>query len=240
MKEQILEKLHDLEVRKNITVLYAAESGSRTNGYANKDSDYDIKFIYRHNDISRYLVLDSFDDVILEDDGFLDMMGWDIKKALYLHFKSNASLKEWLESPIVYVPDEIGLFCNLPEFNRETLRQQYYGQALKTNKKYIKGSDLRERKTVKKTLSLIRSNMTWMELSENPLQVSDEVSEAISNLKENYMNLTPDEITDEDLDLVHSWIDDSLKSFERSGFKSPKRNIEDYNVRFREIIGLIS
>lgn len=82
--------------------------------------------------------------------------------------------------------------------------------------------------------------MAWMELSENPPQVSDEVSEAISNLKENYMNLTPDEITDEDLDLVHSWIDDSLNSFERSGFKSPKRNIEDYNVRFREIIGLIS
>ena len=80
--------------------------------------------------------------------------------------------------------------------------------------------------------------MAWIELSENPPQVSDEVSEAISKLRKNYMNLTLDEIADEDLDLVHTWIEDVLNGFEKSKFKAPKRDIEDYNVRFQEIIGL--
>lgn len=238
MNEQILEKLHELEVNENITILFAVESGSRTHGYANKDSDYDIKFIYKHNDISKYLVLDNFEDVIQKEDGLFDMVGWDIKKALNLHYKSNASLNEWLMSPVIYIPDEIGLFRDLPEFNRETLRHQYYGQALKTNKKYIVGSDLRDKKIVKKTLYVIRCNLTWMGLSENMPHVSDEVSKAISNLRNAYVNLTLDEITDEDLELVHAWIGDSLNSFEKTKFKAPKRNIEDYNVRFQEIIGL--
>ena len=238
MKKQILEKLHDLEVNENITILYAVESGSRTHGYANEDSDYDIKFIYKRNDISKYMVLDNFCDVIQKEDELFDLMGWDIKKALNLHFKSNASLYEWLNSPVVYIPDEIGLFRDLPEFNRETLRHQYYGQAIKTNRKYIVGSNLRDRKIVKKTLYVIRCNMAWIDLSENPPQVPDEVSEAISNLRKNYMNLTLDEIADEDLDLVHTWIEDVLNGFEKSKFKAPKRDIEDYNVRFQEIIGL--
>lgn len=238
MKEKILEKLHDLEVKENISILLAVEVGSRSWGYANKDSDYDIKFIYKHNDISKYLVLDNFEDVILKEDGLFDMGGWDVKKALNLHFKSNAGLREWLTSPIVYISDEIDIFRNLPDFSRETLRHQYYGQAIKTNKKYIIGSDLRDKKIVKKTLYVIRCNLTWMELSENKPQVSEDVLKAISNLRESYKNLTLDEISDEDLELVHSWIEESLNSFENSKFKSQKRNIEEYNVRFQEIIGL--
>lgn len=238
MKEKILEKLHDLEEKENITILLAVEVGSRSWGYANNDSDYDIKFIYKHNDISKYLVLDNFEDVILKEDGLFDMMGWDVKKALNLHFKSNASLREWLTSPIVYISDEIGLFRNLPDFNRETLRHQYYGQAIKTNKKYIIGSDLRDKKIVKKTLYVIRCNLSWMELSEDKPHVSDDVLKAISNLREAYKNLTLYEISDWDLELVHSWIEESLNSFENSKFKSQKRNIEVYNVRFQEIIGL--
>ena len=240
MKEKILKKLHELEVRENITILYAAESGSRTHGYCNKDSDYDIKFIYKHNDISQYLVLNNFEDVILEEDGLFDMVGWDIKKALNLHYKSNAGLKEWLDSPIVYIPDEIGLFKNLPEFNSVTLMNQYYGQALKTNKKYIAGSNLRDKKIIKKTLYVIRCNFSWMELSQNPPQVSDDVKEAISNMTEAYKNLAFDDITDEDLQLIHTWINDSLDnfSFEKPKSKAQKKDVEEYNVRFQEILGL--
>lgn len=240
MYERILKKLHELEAEENITILYAAESGSRTHGYSNDDSDYDIKFIYKHNDISRYLVLDSFKDVILEEDGLLDLMGWDIKKALNLHYKSNAGLMECMSSPMVYVPDEIEMFRGLPEFSPVTLRNQYYGQALKTNRKYILKSDLRDKKIVKKTLYVIRCNRTWMELSENPPQVSDEVNQAISNITQAYKNLALDEITDNDLDLVHTWINESLDnySFEKPKSKSAKRDIEEYNVRFQEIIGV--
>lgn len=238
MKEKILEKLHELEVKENITVLLAVEAGSRSWGYNNEDSDYDIKFIYRLNDISRYLVLDTFEDVIQIEEGKFDFVGWDVKKALNLHFKSNANLKELLESPIVYVPDEIGIFDGLGEFNTETLRHQYYGQALKTYRKYIQGNDLRDKKIVKKTLHVIRCNMVWMELSEMDYIISDDVNDAIQKLRDAYSNLTIDDVSDDELELVHSWIGESLGMFEKSKFKAPKKDIEDYNKRFQEIIGL--
>jgi hypothetical protein len=184
--------------------------------------------------------LDTFEDVIQKEDGLFDLMGWDVKKALNLHYKSNASLKEWLESPITYIPDETAIFEGLPEFNPVTLINQYYGQALKTNKKYIVGSDLRDKKIVKKTLYVVRCNLTWMEMSQNPPQVPEEVNDAVLNLKNAYRNLTLDEITDGDLELVHNWIKDSLDnfSFEKPKSKASKRNIEEYNERFQEIIGL--
>lgn len=239
MKEEILTKLAEISETENITVLFASEVGSRTWGYNNESSDYDIKFIYAHNDISKYLVLDTFDDVILCEYGVFDFMGWDVKKALNLHFKSNANLYDWLSSPLVYVPDEIGIFEGLPQFNRETLRHQYYGQAYKTNKKYILGNDLRDKKIVKKTLYVIRCNLAWMELTgEDAPQMPKEVCDAVSRLRLAYNDLTFEQISDEDLELVHNWIGESLDGFSKTKFKAPKRNIEDYNNRFQEIIGL--
>lgn len=57
-------------------------------------------------------------------------------------------------------------------------------------------------------------------------------------MKETCKNLTLDEISEEDFEFVYSWIGDSLNNFEKSKFKAPKRNIEDYNNWFQEIIGL--
>jgi predicted nucleotidyltransferase len=166
-------------------------------------------------------------------------MGWDVKKALNLHFKSNANLKDWLDSPIVYVGDESGIFEGLPEFNTEILRHQYYGQAQKTNKKYIVGNDLRDKKIVKKTLYVIRCNLAWIELTEeNRPEVSDEVCQAIARMRQAYSDLAVDEISDGDLELVHNWIGETLDGFSKSKFKAPKRSIDDYNERFQEIIGL--
>ena len=132
MKEQILHKLEEIEKRENVTVLYAVETGSRAWGHANENSDYDIRFIYKHNDISQYLVLDKFEDVIQYDDGIFDFVGWDVKKALQLHFKSNPNLREWLISPVVYIPDETGIFRDFEDFSPEILRYHYFGLAKKT------------------------------------------------------------------------------------------------------------
>lgn len=48
MKTKILEKLKALEKEKNIEILLAIESGNRSWGFASPDSDYDIRFIYKH------------------------------------------------------------------------------------------------------------------------------------------------------------------------------------------------
>lgn len=102
MEAKILEKLNEIEYDKNIEILFAVESGSRAWGFASPDSDYDIRFVYKHK-TDWYLNLWEQKDTIqfmTEDD--LDGSGWDIRKALKLLSKSNASLLGWLFSPIVY------------------------------------------------------------------------------------------------------------------------------------------
>ncbi len=102
MKAKILDKLRQIEQDKNIEILFAVESGSRAWGFASPDSDYDIRFVYKHSK-DWYLNLWEQADTIqfmTEDD--LDGSGWDIRKALRLLAKSNASFTGWLFSPIVY------------------------------------------------------------------------------------------------------------------------------------------
>ncbi len=103
MKTKILQKLKSIEKTHKIKILYAIESGSRAWGFASKNNDYDVRFIYIH-DLKWYLSLEEKRDVI-ECPLFnnLDINGWDIKKALVLFKKSNPPLYEWLKSPIVYL-----------------------------------------------------------------------------------------------------------------------------------------
>ena len=103
MRKQILSKLRQIEKEYSVTILFAAESGSRAWDFASPDSDYDVRFIYmRPKD--DYLKLDDVRDVIefpITDE--LDINGWDLKKALQLLYRSNPTLFEWFTSPIVYL-----------------------------------------------------------------------------------------------------------------------------------------
>ncbi|SDG80834.1 nucleotidyltransferase domain-containing protein [Winogradskyella thalassocola] len=106
MKSKILKKLSEIEKDNNIEILFAVESGSRAWGFESPDSDYDIRFVYKHKK-EWYLNLWEQKDTIefmTEDD--LDGSGWELKKALKLLSKSNASFLGWLFSPIVYRANE--------------------------------------------------------------------------------------------------------------------------------------
>jgi len=63
MKDKILQKLKQIEQQKNVEILFACESGSRAWGFASPDSDYDIRFIYKH-DLEYYVSLWEKTDVI--------------------------------------------------------------------------------------------------------------------------------------------------------------------------------
>ncbi|PKH52199.1 nucleotidyltransferase domain-containing protein [Tenacibaculum sp. Bg11-29] len=109
MGKRILEHLEKIEKDNNIEILLAVESGSRAWGFASPDSDYDIRFVYKHK-TAWYLNLWEQKDTIefmTEDD--LDGVGWDIRKALRLLSKSNASFTGWLFSPVVYKSDAVFL-----------------------------------------------------------------------------------------------------------------------------------
>ena len=107
MRQEILQRLSDIEAKYDVKILLAVESGSRAWGFESKDSDYDVRFIYVHRK-DWYLSLIEGRDVIedLDPDGVLDLAGWDLKKALLLMGKGNCAFAEWLNSPIVYYQDD--------------------------------------------------------------------------------------------------------------------------------------
>ncbi|MBG5920713.1 nucleotidyltransferase domain-containing protein [Providencia vermicola] len=107
MQDRIRQTLTQIEKTQRIKILYACESGSRGWGFASRDSDYDVRFIYVHQ-LDWYLTLDRKRDVIERPiDDELDVAGWELSKALKLMRNSNPALIEWLHSPIVYQKDAL-------------------------------------------------------------------------------------------------------------------------------------
>ncbi len=102
MKTKILYKLLEIERDKNIDILFAVESGSRAWGFASPDSDYDIRFVYKHKKDWYLNLWEQTDNIEFMTEDDLDGSGWDLRKALRLLAKSNASFTGWLFSPIVY------------------------------------------------------------------------------------------------------------------------------------------
>lgn len=109
-------ELDRIEQDFQITCLLACESGSRAWGFASRDSDYDVRFVYFHA-LDWYLnVFEQRDVIELPIDSVLDINGWDLRKAMRLLWQSNPALLEWLSSPIVYrAHPRLGLLQRLAE-----------------------------------------------------------------------------------------------------------------------------
>lgn len=140
-EELIRLKIKEIEEKEQIRVLHVIESGSRAWGFASPDSDYDVRFIYvRDRDF--YLSLREQKDFIdWELNDVLDINGWDLKKALQHFHKSNATLFEWSNSPVVYYTTEE--WKNLYEqaacqyFSCKSSMYHYYGTANKNYHEYL-------------------------------------------------------------------------------------------------------
>jgi predicted nucleotidyltransferase len=108
MRVEIIRQLKVLEKDKNIRFIFACESGSRAWGFPSPNSDYDVRCIYVHPK-DWYLTIqtqkDSFEAML---EGDLDIGGWDLRKTLGLVNRSNPTVWEWLDSPIIY--QELPLF----------------------------------------------------------------------------------------------------------------------------------
>jgi len=107
VQQRVRRELARIEEEQNVRVLFACESGSRAWGFASRDSDYDVRFLYVHQR-DWYLSVEDRRDVIerpLAED--LDVSGWELRKALRLLRKSNPPLLEWLKSPVVYRHDPV-------------------------------------------------------------------------------------------------------------------------------------
>jgi len=124
MYEEIIDHISQLEKEKDISILYAAESGSRAWGCPSPDSDYDVRIIYKRAKSDYLNITDKPDTINYFHGELLDINGWDIKKTLKLIRKSNATPFEWAQSPIKY--KEVNNFSSvLMDLCREYFRPRY-------------------------------------------------------------------------------------------------------------------
>lgn len=145
----IPEKLAEIEQRENVRILHCVESGSRAWGFASPDSDFDVRFIYvRSKDF--YLRLDKTRDVIeWQLDDVLDINGWDLQKALGLLHKSNPTLFEWNNSPIVYktTPEWKEISDIISHYFQQKSGLYHYLSTAKSNyREYLHGETVRLKK----------------------------------------------------------------------------------------------
>ena len=102
MLESIRRKLDEIEETEQVKILHCVESGSRAWGFPSPDSDYDVRFIYVRQP-EAYLRLEGIRDVIeWQLDDVYDINGWDVQKYLRLLYKSNPTVFEWKNSPVIY------------------------------------------------------------------------------------------------------------------------------------------
>jgi predicted nucleotidyltransferase len=150
VRARIMEALDQIEAEHQVKVLIACESGSRGWGFASPDSDYDVRFVYAHA-LPWYLTVHGGRDVIeLPIDDELDVNGWELRKALQLLRKSNPTLLEWLDSPVIYRADS-GFAARMRSFvpaffSGQGVRHHYLSMAKKNFRGYLQGESVRLKK----------------------------------------------------------------------------------------------
>lgn len=182
VEELILMKVKEIEEKENVRILHVVESGSRAWGFASPDSDYDVRFIYvRSRDF--YLSLKEHKDYLdWELNEILDINGWDLKKALQHFHKSNATLFEWSNSPVVYYTTDLWkqIYKQAASqyFSCKSALYHYYGTANKNYHEYL----LDEMVRYKKYFYVLRPILVckWIEARKCPPPVLfDELAEAV-------------------------------------------------------------
>lgn len=150
MRARVLEELQRVELERNVKVLYACESGSRAWGFASTDSDYDVRFVYVEKP-DWFVQVDEPRDVIerpLDDE--LDVSGWELRKTLGLLRKSNPTLLEWLDSPLVYRQEDeaTARLRELAElfYSPPAARSHYLSMAKKNFRGYLQDETVRFKK----------------------------------------------------------------------------------------------
>ncbi len=154
-----------------VKVLFACESGSRGWGFASPDSDYDVRFIYVHHPDWYLTVFPGRDVIELPVNEVYDVSGWDLRKALGLLRNGNATLVEWLSSPVVYKADQDFLWAvraAAQQVHRpERAFHHYLHMATKNYREYLRGDLVR----LKKYLYVLRPLLAclWIEQQRGPV-----------------------------------------------------------------------
>ena len=185
IRARILDALDAIEREHDVRVLFACESGSRGWGFASPDSDFDVRFVYVPR-LPWYLTVEAGRDVIeLPISDELDVSGWELRKALGLLHKSNPTLLEWLDSPVIYrehIAHRRALQMLATDFFHPVRgRYHYLSMAKKNFRGYLQGETVR----LKKYLYVLRPLLAvqWVDagLGRPPMRFADLVAGTVND-----------------------------------------------------------
>lgn len=191
VRMDILTTLKNIELELDVTIIYACESGSHAWGFPSPNSDYDVRFIYVPKP-EYYLRLDPQPDTIQRNAlGDLDVVGWELRKALNLLRKSNPPLLEWLNSPIVYRNSTNAAELTLMSesyYDPEKLIAAHHSIATTNEAQHLRGDQVNFKKylyTLRSLLSIeyVRAGFGWppvsfrglLDVVDIPQDVRDEI-----------------------------------------------------------------
>jgi predicted nucleotidyltransferase len=249
MTNTIQQKLLELEQTENIKILYACESGSRAWGFASPDSDFDVRFIYARP-IDYYLgIIDRPDFFDLPINDVLDIRAWDIRKALKLFLKSNISLFEWVQSPIVYREDSN--FTNeirnlMPEyFSLRAAANHYSSLAFNTLRDDLQESDVKLKRyfyALRSTLACLwivdRQTVPPMEFSKLRVLVTDNLFQQAADSLLEQKKRANEKAMVKPVPLLQQWLENTLTycSEQIHLLSSEKKQPDNLNNLFRKYI----
>jgi hypothetical protein len=251
LKNEINSKLEDIESQHGVKILHAVESGSRAWGFASKDSDYDVRFIYVRP-LEYYLQLRKYDDVLnCELNDVFDINGWDVQKVLKLAYKSNPTIFEWSQSPIVYKTTPIfeSLQPTIFEyFSCKSGLYHYLSTAKGNYREYLKGETVR----LKKYLYVVRPLLACRWILERQTPPPMLFSELVKAELPNYMKPHIDKLlelklhsnecdTYPKIEPINQWIESETLAIEQEILKLPNSENQGWQPledMFLKILGV--
>ena len=246
MKEKILKTLKEIEKENNVKIIFAADTGSRTLGYSNENSDYDIRFIYVQKSEKYFKLIEEI-DMIQRKELNMDFLGFDLKKTLNLLKDSNVQIWQWLYSSKIYVASDYSE--EIKKLSKEYFEVKkffhQYARIIGNNyKRKIKNKEKLKAKYY--LISLIRiASMLKIE-NETEYNFSEGIEKSLKVLPENIkekiikMNLerkNGKEFVELDFEL-NNYIENKIKIFQEKAdnLLAKKKDIEKINNFFFRII----
>lgn len=249
MHATINRELDALELERNVSVLFACESGSRAWGFASPDSDYDVRFVYTRG-LACYLGLERRRDVIeWRLDDVIDINGWDLGKLLRLMRGSNPTVFEWLASPIVY--RELPAFSQVRElastaFQPKPCVYHYLRMATRNYEAFLLGETVKTKKYFYAIRSLLAARWILDERAPAPMRFDElaaaKLGAAISPLVDELLHEKvnePEQETRPRIDALNGWIEAQIYEVESqlASLETLKKPSWDgFDEVFREIV----
>jgi predicted nucleotidyltransferase len=244
---KIIQLLKEIELKENIKILFAIESGSRVWRLESKNSDYDVRFVF-YQKIEDYLTLNNNrDKVINHTQDEIDLCGFDIYKYCDLLLKSNPTAIEWLQADIIYLgkqPESLKKIA-FGSFNQNALYYHYKSMCKQNYEKYLASKNL---VTYKKYLYAMRGliNARWVEKTGKLPKISlvEQIEDSKSSLPKEIIKELKETIqikkTGEEKDIIQNivkydlFIEDFLRERKDNvlvGSSPSKKKIEEFIIK---------